>query len=269
MSSISLNYEVLTGTRSQVRCVCTCVRTCIYDEVSCFLGSSMHLPTTSKDYLNIFPCSAILRNLMLFFSVSLIDPSNIYCLINKSRIQCHHVMLGILTFVIVVYVSQTMHLSFKWFKHWWRERKKSVCCELHGDKCFLFSLPGKMVAVFFTNRICNCVYIPSACLYFPLGFDFLRRLKHSGGGVGRGNAINFYRQTLSLFPRQIQCTFCWVIGIQEVTWSVLAKCEWAVFIMEWQRFGNSSHSMWEKVIKKTQWEIRVCWLSCRIWHSTQ
>ena len=61
--------------------------------------------------------------------------------------------------------------------------------ELHGDKRFLFALPGKMVAVFFTNRICDCVYIPSACLYFSLGFDFLRCLKHSvGGEVRRGKS---------------------------------------------------------------------------------
>lgn len=240
--------------------------TCMYDEISSFLGNSVHFPTTRKNCLNIFSYPAILRNLMLLFSVNHMDTSNIYYLINKSRMQYHPLMLGILTSAVVVYFSQVMYLSFKWFRQ--RGREKNVCCELYGDKRFLSSLPGKMAAVFFTNRICNCVYIPSACLYFPLGFDFLRCLKLSKG-VGRGTAVNFYKQTLSLFSRQIQCTFCWVIGIQEVTWSVLAKCEWAVFIMEGQRFRNPSYSMWEKVIKKTQWEIRVCWLSCRIWHSTQ
>lgn len=140
-----------------------------------------------------------------------------------------------------------MYLSFIPFRRWWGWRKKCLC-ELHGDKCFLFALPGKMVAVFFTNKICNCVSIPSSLFIFSSGFDFLRCLKHSEGG---GNAINFYKQTLSLFPRQIQCTFCWVIGIQEVTWSVLTKCEWAVFIMKSNRdFGNPNYLCERKWLKR-------------------
>lgn len=129
----------------------------------------MHFPTTGEDCLKIFSCSAILRNFLCYYFLGglLILLVFTASLINNSRMQCYQFTLGILTFATVVYFHQMMFLSFTPFRHWWGWRKKCLC-ELHGDKCFPFALPGKMVAVFFTNKICNCMSIPSSLFIFSL-----------------------------------------------------------------------------------------------------
>lgn len=153
------------------------------------------------------------------------------------------------------------HLGFR------GDEEKNVCVTyMEINVSFLHCLARWWQYFLQIGYVIVCIF-QAACLYFPLGFDFLRCQKHS---EGRKECINFYKQTLSLFPRQIQCTFCWVIGIQEVTCSVLTKCVWMSCIYNGMaEIWKPKLFIWEKVIKKTQWEIRVYWLSCRFWHLTQ
>ena len=168
---------------------------------------------------------------------------------------------------------QSWHVSAKWCIHHLShldfggdEEKKIFVSYMGINVSFLHCLARWWQYFLQIGYVIVCIFQP-ACLYFPLGFDFLRCQKHS---EGRKECINFYKQTLSLFPRQIQCTFCWVIGIQEVTWSVLTKCVWLSPIYNGMvEIWKLKLFMWEKVIKKTQWEIRVYWFNCGIWHFTQ
>lgn len=145
----------------------------------------MHFPTTEKDCLKIFSCSAILRIFLCnyFLGSLLIRLIFTASLINNSRMQCHQFTLGILTFATVV-------ISIKWCIYHvhhldvGEDGEKNVCVSYMGINVFFLHCLARWWQYFLQIRYVIVCLFQAACLYFPSGFDFLRCLKHSEGREG-------------------------------------------------------------------------------------